>query len=92
MELFQSTSVWVLISFLIFVAFAYRKGRDGLLGMIDARIADIKKEIETAESLRIEAQELMAQYQRKLRDAKKESEQIISTAEKHRGENGPTSH
>ncbi|MCD8562539.1 MAG: hypothetical protein LRY54_00360 [Alphaproteobacteria bacterium] len=51
--------------------------------MLDTRIASIRKEIVEAENLRIEAQELLAQYQRKHRDALKEAEKIISNAEKH---------
>ena len=86
MELFQDTNFWVLISFAIFVGFAFKAMRDGLLGKIDGRIEEIKKEIDTAESLRVEAQGLMAQYQRKLRDAQKEAEEIVQSAKAHAAE------
>ncbi len=80
MEFFQDTNNWVLISFVIFAFIFMKHGKGALLGKLDARIAEIRKEIETAESLRIEAQELLAQYQRKQRDAAKEAEAIVAHA------------
>ena len=50
--------------------------------MLDERIEGIREEIKTAENLRVEAQEMLAQYQRKHKDAVKDSTQIIKTAEK----------
>jgi F-type H+-transporting ATPase subunit b len=79
----EDSAVWLLISFLIFASLVYKFGKDALLGVIDARISHIKKEIQSAENLRIEAQELLAQYQRRHRDSIKEAEKIIATAEKH---------
>lgn len=80
MEFFQDANNWVLISFVIFAFVFMKKGKGVLMGKLDARITEIRKEIETAESLRIEAQELLAQYQRKQRDAAKEAEAIVSHA------------
>ena len=48
-----------------------------IVGIIDAKIDSIKNEIENAESIRVEAQELLAQYERKQRDADKEAEEIV---------------
>lgn len=86
MDFLQDTGIWVLVSFLIFAAVAWRFGKDALLGKLDDRIEEIRKEIETAESLRVEAQELVAQYQRKQRDAAKEAEVIIANAKEHAAE------
>ncbi|MEC8664171.1 MAG: hypothetical protein VXY16_01715 [Pseudomonadota bacterium] len=83
MEFLSDTGSWVLISFLIFAFLAYTKGKAAFLNMLDSRIEAIKNEIETAESLRVEAQELLAQYQRKQRDAAKEAEEIVKTAKEH---------
>ena len=80
MEFLQDANNWVFISFLIFAFIFIKKGKGLVLGKLDARIAEIRKEIETAESLRIEAQELLAQYQRKQRDAAREAETIVSHA------------
>lgn len=68
---------------MIFSFICYKYGKDSILGMLDSRIAKIREEIKEAENLRIEAQELLAQYQRKHRDAIKEAEKIITNAEKH---------
>lgn len=83
MELFQDTGIWVLISFLVFCAVMWRFAKDKFCALLDGRIETIRKEIDAAESLRVEAQELLAQYQRKQRDAAKEAEQIIETARAH---------
>lgn len=86
MAFLQEATNWVLISFVIFAIGFWKFGLKLLLGKLDSRIAEIRKEIETAESLRIEAQELLAQYQRKQRDAAREAETIIESAQKHAAE------
>jgi len=86
MAFFQEATNWVLISFVIFAIGFWKFGLKLMLGKLDGRIEEIRKEIETAESLRIEAQELLAQYQRKQRDAAKEAEAIVASAQKHAAE------
>jgi len=83
MELLQDSNTWVLLSFLLFLFIIFRLGKNAFLGMLDKKINDIRKEIETAESLRVEAQELLAQYQRKQRDAASEAEDIVANAKVH---------
>jgi F-type H+-transporting ATPase subunit b len=83
MEMLGDASIWVLISFIVFCAMAWKLGKDKITSALDNKIDTIRKEIETAESLRVEAQELLAQYQRKQRDAAKEAEQIIENAKMH---------
>lgn len=78
----HDTNIWVVFSFILFVVVAYKLGGKAITGGLDARIAEIKREIEVAESLRIEAQELLAQYQRKQRDAEKEAAEIVAGAQK----------
>jgi len=82
-ELLEDTHTWVTISFVIFVAMAFKFGRKSVLGGLDKKIEAIRTEIQTAETLRVEAQELLAQYQRKQRDAEKEAEQIVASAKRH---------
>lgn len=81
-SLIQDPTAWLAVSFVLFMIVLYKKGKGALTSMLDARIEGIREEIETAENLRVEAQELLAQYQRKHRDAVKEAEQIIADAEK----------
>lgn len=82
MELLLDTHVWYALSFIVFAAIIWQFGKPALLALLDKRILEIKKEIETAENLRVEAQEMLAQYQRKQRDASSEAEKIIMTARK----------
>lgn len=83
MSLFQDTSFWVLIAFLVFVGIFIRYGKDKALAMLDDRIKAIRTELETAENLRVEAQELLAEYQRKHKDAMLEAADIIARAKDH---------
>ncbi len=81
--LLGDTGFWLLISFVIFAFILWRKGKTSFTSMLDKRIEAIKNDIQTAENLHVEAQQLLAQYQRKHRDAVKEAETIIANAEKH---------
>lgn len=82
MELFQNTNFWMWVSFAIFAFVFWRYGKDAVLRALDNKIESIRKDLQTAETLRVESQELLAQYQRKQRDALKEAESIIRNAEK----------
>lgn len=81
--LFSSTTFWVATSFALFVMMVFRQAKGALVSKLDARISEIKKEIDTAESMRIQAQELLAQYQRKQRDAVKDAEEIVENSKTH---------
>ena len=86
MDMFQDPTVWVFFSFVIFCFIMWKYAKGPVLAALDKRIEDIRKEISTAESLRIEAQELLAQYQRKQRDASREAADMIATAKAHAAE------
>lgn len=79
----HSTTLWLGFSFAIFAFLVVKMGAKALSDAINNRIASIKKEIDTAENLRVEAQELLAQYQRKQRDAEKEAARILEEARKN---------
>lgn len=79
----HDTNIWVAISFALFVFVAFKLGRKSIIDGLDNKIEAIRTEIQTAESLRMEAQELLAQYQRKQRDAEKEAAQILANAKEH---------
>ncbi len=72
--------IWYTFSFLIFGFIVIKLGRPIILSALDGRIEQIKKDLQEAESLRVEAQEMLAQYQRKHRDAVQESEAMLTAA------------
>ncbi len=80
--LLMDASFWVALSFVLFAIILWKFGKQAVLSALDARIENIKDDIKTAENLRIEAQELLAQYQRKQRDAEKEAARILDEAKK----------
>jgi F-type H+-transporting ATPase subunit b len=71
---------WVLISTILFVVIAFRKGRTPILGLLDARTARIKADLDEAARLRSEAQAVLNESQRKHRDALQTAQKIIDAA------------
>ncbi|CAA7618517.1 ATP synthase subunit b [Candidatus Terasakiella magnetica] len=71
---------WVDVAFILVVALAYRPVSRAIAAALDARAAKIKSRLDEAHKLREEAQEMLAAYQRKQRDAMKEAEEIIAHA------------
>jgi F-type H+-transporting ATPase subunit b len=72
--------VWVNIAFFLVVALAFKPVSRAIAAALDARAAKIKSRLDEAHKLREEAQEMLATYQRKQRDAMKEAEEIIAHA------------
>ena len=73
---------WVLVSFVLFIGLLVYLGVPGkAAAALDARAALIAKELDEARKLREEAQTLLAEYERKRRDAEKEAQAIIAQAE-----------
>lgn len=74
---------WVIVAFLIFFGILYYFGVFNSLGTaLDARAEKIKAELDDARRLREEAQALLADYQKKARDAETEAKSIIDQARK----------
>ena len=80
MDFLQDAQSWVFLSFILFAFLAYTKGKGVVAALLDKKIDVIRKEIEAAENMRVEAQELLAQYQRKNREAEKQAAEIIDAA------------
>ena len=73
---------WVLVSFLIFIGLlVYLRIPATVAKALDERAARIAKELDEARRLRDDAQALLAEFERKRRDAEKEAEAIIREAE-----------
>ena len=81
MELFSDSSFWVAVSFVLFLlALLYFGVPRRVTEALDARSAQIAQEHDEARKLREEAQALLANYQRKQRDAEQEAEEIVTQA------------
>ena len=79
--MFAAPELWVLVSFVLFVALlVYYKIPNKVAEALDNRAGKIHAELEEARRLREEAQTILADYQRKQRDAEKEAEDIIAMA------------
>lgn len=73
--------LWVLVSFVLFLALlVYYKIPNTLAKALDDRADRIRVELEEARRLREEAAQILADYQRKQRDAEKEAEDILAVA------------
>ena len=84
-DVFGTAEFWVAVAFVIFVGVLVRFGWGRIVAALDNRATGIKTELDEAVRLREEAQELLAGYQRKQRDAEKEAADIIAHAEAEAG-------
>lgn len=81
MEWMTNPEYWVLVAFLIFVGILWKANAHGMIAKaLDDRADQIRKELDEARRLREEAQSLLADYQRKQRDAENEAKSIIDAA------------
>jgi F-type H+-transporting ATPase subunit b len=78
--MFSDPEFWVAVAFVIFLAAAGRPMSRAIITALDARGERIRTEIEEAQSLREEAQKLLADSKRKHRDAIEESAEILAHA------------
>ncbi len=81
--LLADSNFWVLLSTIAFAAIVWKKGRQPIVEMLDARTARIRAELEEAERLREEAQDLLSETQKKHRDALQTAQKIIDNAKKN---------
>jgi len=73
---------WVMIAFIAFIALlVYFKVLKTVAGTLDSPAENIKADLDEAESLLREAQDLLATYQKKQREAAEEAEQIKKSAQ-----------
>jgi F-type H+-transporting ATPase subunit b len=80
-SLFSEPEFWLAIAFAAFIILLAKPLGSKIGAALDGRSKLIEREIEEAAKLRDEAQTLLANYQRKSRDALKEAEGIIANAE-----------
>lgn len=79
---YYDPTFWVAISFLVFLGgVLYAKVHLKLATALDEKAAAIKAQLDEALNLKKDAEKLLADYQRKQRDAQQLAETIISDAE-----------
>ena len=79
---YMDSTFWVAGSFVVFVGgVIYAKAHKKIAAMLDERSASIGAQIEEARTLREEAEKLLADYQRKQRDAEKEAADMVAQAQ-----------
>lgn len=82
----MDATFWALVGLVIFLALMVYVKVPGMIGKsLDDRAAKIRDELEQARRLREEAQQLLAEYQRKRKEAEREAEEIVESA-KHEAE------
>ena len=74
---------WVAISFFIFLGgLIYLKVPQKINTSLTKQISEIKKELAESEKLKIEAKNLLSDYESKIDKSKKETQEIINVAKK----------
>lgn len=77
----RNTDFVVLLAFIVFIGILlYAKVPGKLTGMLDARAAGIKSDLEQAKALREEARVLLASYEKKHKEVLEQSERIVASA------------
>jgi F-type H+-transporting ATPase subunit b len=77
----QNTNFVVLIAFIAFIGLlVYMKVPGKLTGMLDARAASIKSDLDEAKSLREEAKAILATYERRQKEVQEQADRIVSAA------------
>ena len=72
---------WVGVGLLIFLAIAAWKGRRAILGVLDAKSVQVRRDLDEAARLRGEAERLLAELRAERAEAERRSTQIIADAE-----------
>ena len=71
---------WVAVGFLILLAVLFKPAKKMITASLDSRAEKIRSSLDEAEKLREEAQHVLADYQRKQREAAKEIEGLVANA------------
>jgi F-type H+-transporting ATPase subunit b len=80
MHLFADPEFWVLLAVAIFAAIVWKPASRYMTGTLDERATRISGELDEARKLRDEAEQLLTEYQRKLREAASEAQAIVTHA------------
>ncbi|HEB79898.1 MAG TPA: F0F1 ATP synthase subunit B [Rhodospirillales bacterium] len=78
---YQSAEFWVAVAFVMLMAAIGKTAYAKLVEALDMRAMDIKEQIDEAVKLREEAQNMLASFERKQRDAANEAKEIVERAQ-----------
>jgi F-type H+-transporting ATPase subunit b len=83
----MDATFWAFVALVIFIGIVFYMKVPGMLGKsLDERAERIRAELEEARRLREEAQQLLAEYQRKRKEAEKEAADILDAAKREAGQ------
>ncbi|NGO50888.1 F0F1 ATP synthase subunit B [Allomesorhizobium camelthorni] len=83
----MDATFWAFVALVIFIGIAVYMKVPGMLGKsLDDRAERIRAELEEARRLREEAQQLLAEYQRKRKEAEREAADILDAAKREAGQ------
>ncbi len=77
---FDATFFALVALLILFAGFIYIKVPGKVAGYLDDRSSNIRRELDEARRLREEAQTVLAEYQRKRREAEAEAQAVLETA------------
>ncbi|MEI9987647.1 MAG: F0F1 ATP synthase subunit B [Aliidongia sp.] len=81
MNFLHDEEFYILIAFLVAVGILIWKAKDQVVSGLDARARTIRQQLDEAKRLREEAEAMLAEYQRKQRDAIAEAQDIVVQAQ-----------
>jgi F-type H+-transporting ATPase subunit b len=83
MDATSLATVWTLVALVIFLGIVvYVKAPGMVMKSLDERAERIRNELDEARKLREESQQLLAEYQRKRKEAEKEASDIVAAAKR----------
>ena len=81
MNFLHDEEFYILIAFLVAIAILLRQAWGQITSGLDARARTIKHQLDEAKRLREDAESMLADYQRKQRDAMAEAQEIVVQAQ-----------
>jgi len=80
MELLRDPEFWILVAFVVVIVLLWKPAGRAVTKALDDRAEKIRLDLDRAAKLRTDAQNLLAEYQQKQRDALKDAEAILAQA------------
>jgi F-type H+-transporting ATPase subunit b len=78
--MFYDTSFWVAVAFFLFIAMVFKPAKKAIISGLDGKAEKIRSDLEHARKLHDEAQDTLANFQRKQQEVLKEAEELLMNA------------